>query len=257
MNTSIGIMIPTTHGREEALEWTIIHLLSYLNKPFKVYIYNDITLPLSTRINQIVKSSKRSDVNYVVLNDRQEINTKRVGAGGARHYLFEAMKGNYEVIISLDDDMQITPNWYEHIENAMTYYPYHSVFSTGMKGPNSVKNIVGANMEFEGEKLVRKKIQNIYKDYQIADWGPLGCLVFCRKAIEKQIIFPKIYTLDDEAFFLELKKRNIHQTVVATKAVAIHRPIPTASSNQRTDEWLSLSQQYLKQAYQITVQLKN
>ncbi|MCA1059076.1 glycosyltransferase [Rossellomorea aquimaris] len=257
MNTCIGVMIPTTYGREEALDWTIVHLLNYLKKPFSIYLYNDITAPLSNRLTKLIKRSKRKDVDFVVLNDRQELNSERVGAGGSRHYLFEAMKEKHDVIISLDDDMQITPNWYENIEKAMNYFPNHSVFSTGMKRPRGVKSIVGANMEFEGDLLIRKQLQTIYKKYQIADWGPLGCLVFCRKALEKDIKFPNIYTLDDEAFFLELKKRNINQTIVVTDAVAIHRPIPTPSSNQRSDKWVALSQQHLKKFYQITVKLKN
>ncbi|MBW3113781.1 MULTISPECIES: glycosyltransferase [Bacillaceae] len=257
MNTRIGVMIPTTLGREKTLEWTILHLLNYLKKPFTVYVYNDITSPLSVRLTRIMKSSKRNDVDIIVLNDRREINTERVGAGGSRHYLFQAMKGKYDVIISLDDDMQITPHWFEHIEEAMNYYPHHSVFSSGMKRPGGAEMIFGAKMEFEGNSLIRKRLRTVYRNFQIADWGPLGCLVLCRKAIEPIINFPKVYTLDDEAFFLELKNKNIHQTIVATNAIAIHCPIPTPSSNQRSNDWVSHSQQYLESAYQITVKLKN
>jgi GT2 family glycosyltransferase len=249
-------MIPTTQGREEALKWTIFHLIKHLKKPFTVYIYNDITFPLSNRISSIITESKRKDVYSLVLNDRQELNSIRVGAGGARHYLFEAMKGKHDIIISLDDDMQITPNWYEQIEEAMKSYPNHCVFSSSMKRPGGNQSVVGAKMIFEGDQLIRKRLQTIHKNFQIADWAPLGCLVLCRKAVEKSITFPNIYTLDDEAFFLELKKRKINQTVIAVYAVALHRPIPAPSSNQRSDEWLSQSQHYLKRVYQVTVKLK-
>lgn len=253
MDPTIGIMIATTVDRKAALRGTVMRLLEHINIPFSVYIYNDLAPPLHSYVTNIVQKTRRNDVSVKILNDHREISTVRVGSAGARHYLFEEMKSKHDMLASFDDDMQIGKGWYPAMKAAIAEHPQYCVFTGVMKGPQGGLLTAGNKMYIEGDQLIRKRIRSIEGRYHLADWGPIGCLVLCRKALTSEVKIPRdIYTLEDAAFFLELRKLGIHQTVVTTEAVTVHRAVPTANSN-RWPEKMPEIERYFREHYGVWI----
>jgi hypothetical protein len=242
-------MITTTNSREESLKWNVNHLIKYINIPFSLYIYNDGAPPLKGMVSFLIEQSDRDDIHFEILNDDREISKEKVGCGGGRFYLFERVKWIHDIVVSLDDDMQITKGWYEKIVEAMNVYPNHSFFSCAVKGPDNVVQRAGSGMQIKDGVLYRIELAASAEKYQVAEWGPFGCLILCRKALQPEVKVPDLYVREDDAFYLEVKKLEINETVVVNDAVAIHRPIPTFESNLRIPEKMKEAEEFFIKKY--------
>jgi hypothetical protein len=249
LNNKLCFMITTTNTREESLSWVVKHLIKYINIPFAIYIYNDGAPPLKDILTSLMGESGRNDIYLEVLNDSRELSLEKVGCGGGRFHLFERVKLNYEMVVSLDDDMQITEGWYEKIIEAINLFPNHSIFSCVVKGPNEVVQRAGSGMLIQNGILYRYEQTSFNEKYHVAEWGPFGCLVLCRKALQPDVKVPDLYVREDDAFYLEMKKLGINETVVVNDAVAIHRAIPTIESNLRIPEKMKEAEQYFLSKY--------
>lgn len=249
VTTKLCFMVTTTNTREESLLWNVKHLIKYINIPFSIYIYNDGAPPLKSDISALIEQSNRKDIYFEVLNDSREISQEKIGCGGGRFQLFERVKFIHEIVVSLDDDMQITEGWYEKMIEAINVYPNHSFFSCVVTGPDNVVQRAGSGMFIKDGILYRSELASTNEKYNIAEWGPFGCLVLCRKALKPEIKVPDLYVREDDAFYLEMKKFGINETIVVNSAVAIHRPIPTLESNLRIPEKMKEAEQYFREKY--------
>lgn len=241
MHDHLGIIITTIGTRKKALTLNINHLVQYIDVPFVLYVYNDAGPPMGDYLTNLLT---KPNGKLVMLNDHKEISNVRVGCGGARHHLFEIAKSRHEVIASLDDDMQITPGWFQSIQAAMDEYPNHCVFTGLVKGPKGGIQIAGSKMRIKDNRLSREALRTIPGKYGLTDWGPLGCLVLCRKALQPNLQIPPLFVREDSAFYLELRKLGINQAVVARDAVAIHRPIPVPESDLRRPSQMKAAEEY-------------
>ncbi|TLS37473.1 glycosyltransferase [Pseudalkalibacillus caeni] len=256
MKTELGIIIATTESRKESLLHTVTHLIKHIHDSFTLYIYNDAGPPLLPSLSKLLTSQKRSKIHLVLLNDQKEISTTKVGCGGSRYHLFEKAKMNNTYVLSLDDDMQITPNWFETMKEAFQQFPDHSVFTGVLKHPDNSIQAAGANFTAQEGKLRRIPNKTWEDKHHLADWGPLGYLVLCRQALQPPIKIPPLYVHEDAAFLLELRQKGIvgkEQTVVVTDAVAIHRALPVRSSNLRQPQKMAEAKQYIKRTYGLSI----
>ncbi|MCP3739189.1 glycosyltransferase [Rossellomorea sp. BNER] len=254
MNRSVSIMITTTIGREQVLYWVVKHLCKDIPIPFHLYLYNDHANPLNTTLLKIINEEKRNDIKLVVYNDLGKLNTKKIGCGGARHFLFEQVKRNHDIVISLDDDMQLKPKWLENIMLAMDKFPKHCVFTGVVRRNDGSIQMAGSNFKIENKTLYRTENQKILplSKYHITEWGPMGCLAFCRSALTEPCIIPPLYIRDDAAFYLLLRRFGINETVVVPESEAIHKPFPVPSSNLRLKEEMEKEVIYFKKVHGLT-----
>ncbi len=249
MNPSVCFMIPTTAGREPVLSWVVEHLCKDIPSPYHLYIYNDHAKPLIKSLFAILKKYRRNDIELVVYNDTGLLNPKKSGAAGARRLMFEQVKRKHDVVVSLDDDMQLKPNWLEVIFEAMRQYPNHNVFSGIVMGRDGKVQFAGSSFAIKDQVLYRKELTKIDGKYQITDWGPIGCMALCRSALSDSISIPPIYIRDDASLFLELRRFGWNETVVVAAAEAIHKPIPVPSSNLRLKEELEKEAIFFREHY--------
>ncbi|UXH45329.1 glycosyltransferase [Rossellomorea vietnamensis] len=238
MNKSLAVVITTTFGRENVLHWVVKHLCKDVKGKFHLYIYNDHALPLNQSLTTLIyKQQKRKDVKLFLFNDTGKLNGEKIGCGGARHFLFEQAKiNNHNIIVSLDDDMQLMPNWMDNIIHAMKVFPNHCVFTGIVKGKSGDIQHAGSNMQIINKTLYRSENKKVTPNFSKTEWGPMGCMAFCRSALSKDIVVPSLYIRDDAAFYLLLKKMGINETIVVPNAHAIHKPIPVPNSNLRIPE---------------------
>jgi hypothetical protein len=253
MSKSLAIVITTTRGRERVLHWVVQHLCKDVKGEFHLYIYNDHALPLQQSLNQLIyKQQKRNDIKLYLFNDTGRLYSEKIGCGGARHILFEQAKNNnHNIIVSLDDDMQLKPNWMDNIIHAMKVYPNHCVFTGVVRGIKGDIQHAGSTMKIINNTLFRSENKMITSNFGITEWGPMGCMAFCRSALSKDIIVPSLYIRDDAAFFLLLKKLGINETIVVPNAEAIHKPIPVPNSNLRIPEEMEKEIIWFRNTYGI------
>ncbi|MGG5253243.1 glycosyltransferase [Neobacillus sp. SM06] len=249
MNPSVCFMIPTTAGREPVLYWIVEHLCKDIPSPFHLYIYNDHAKPLIKSLFAILNKHQRRDIELVVYNDTGLLNSKKSGAAGARRLMFEQVKRKFDVVVSLDDDMQLMPNWLETILEAMEQYPNHNVFTGIVRGRDGKIQFAGSKFTIKDQTLYRQELTEIKGKYDVTDWGPIGCMALCRSALSESISIPPIYIRDDASLFLELRRFGWNETVVVTKAEAIHKPIPVPSSNLRLKEELEKEANFFRNQY--------
>ncbi|ALC82139.1 MULTISPECIES: glycosyltransferase [Bacillus] len=249
MNRSVGIMITTTSGRENVLYWVIKNLCKDITIPFHLYIYNDHAMPLHAILLKLINEQKRNDIKLVLYNDLRKFNNKKIGCGGARHFMFEQAKLKHDIIISLDDDMQLKPKWLEKVEEAMNYFPNHCVFTGVVRGPKGDIQHAGSTLKIENNTLYRSENKEVKSKYHVTEWGPMGCLAFCRSALKDHIVIPSLYIRDDAAFYLLLKRLGINNTIVVSEAEAIHKPIPVLNSNLRIKEEMEKEVIYFREVH--------
>ncbi|MDQ7862803.1 glycosyltransferase [Peribacillus frigoritolerans] len=184
----------------------------------------------------LIKTEGRNDIALIVYNDTGILNKNKIGCGGARHLMFEQTKHKHDIVISLDDDMQLKPNWLDCVMEAMNDYPNHSIFTGVVKGPSGEIQLAGSNFNICNKTLYRYDITEVKEKYQLTDWGPMGCMALCRSALTDLVTIPPLYIRDDAALYLKLLNLGINKTVVVSGAEAIHKPIPVPSSNLRLKE---------------------
>ncbi|XJZ28209.1 glycosyltransferase [Bacillota bacterium Lsc_1132] len=236
MNPSVCFIITTTSGREPVLHWVVKHLCKDIPIPFHLYIYNDHAKPLIKSLFSLIKLQGRDDIELVVYNDTGLLNSKKIGCGGARHLMFEQTKRKHDVVISIDDDMQLMPNWLESILEAMNQFSHHNVFTGVVRARNNTIQLAGSKFSIKNQTLFRYDLTEVHNKYELTDWGPMGCMAFCRSALDDSVCIPPLYIRDDAAFYLQLRRLGINETVVVADAEAIHKPIPVPSSNLRLKE---------------------
>jgi hypothetical protein len=246
---SIGIMITTVKVRQQVLVENLERLVTLIPPPFDIYIYNDAGPPLYDGIKSVVPESKRNEITLHCFNDHGEINKDPIGCGGGRHFLFEQMKGTFDIIISLDDDMLINEGWYEAIITGIENHPKHSIFTGVVIDSRGKVQIAGSRMKFSGNTLKRRANQLVSGKYTVTEWGPLGCLVLCRDALKDEVTIPKLFVREDSAFFLICKNLGINETIVCKDAVAVHKARAVPSSNLRQPEKLQEAKDYFKKYY--------
>lgn len=249
MNSSVCFIITTTSGREEVLHWVVKHLCRDIPIPFHLYIYNDHAKPLIHTLITLIKAEGRDDVELIVYNDTGKLNKNKIGCGGARHLMFEQTKRKHDIVISIDDDMQLKPNWLENIMEAMNEFPKHCIFTGVVKGPEGNIQLAGSKFNIINETLYRYDITEVKTKYQLADWGPMGCMALCRSALTDPVYIPPLYIRDDAALYLQLRGFGINETVVVSEAEAIHKPIPVPSSNLRLKEEMEKEVIFFKKKY--------
>jgi cellulose synthase/poly-beta-1,6-N-acetylglucosamine synthase-like glycosyltransferase len=249
MNGSVGFIITTTSGREEVLQWVVRHLCQDISIPFHLYIYNDHAKPLHEMLTRLIGSQGRSDIQLVIYNDLRKLNGKRVGCGGARHFMFEKTKHKHDIIISLDDDMQLKPKWLENVLEAMRKFPKHCIFTGVVRRFDGSIQLAGSKFRIINRTLYRSDITDISKKYHFADWGPIGCMAFCRSALTGPVTIPPLYIRDDAALYLQLLQFGINETVVVNEAEAIHKPISVPSSNLRLKDEMEKEVGYFRKVY--------
>jgi cellulose synthase/poly-beta-1,6-N-acetylglucosamine synthase-like glycosyltransferase len=247
--SSVCFIITTTTGREKVLHWVVKHLCQDISTPFHLYIYNDHAKPLIHSIIRLIKTEGRDDVALTVYNDTGILNKNKIGCGGARHLMFEQTKRKHDIVISLDDDMQLKPNWLENVMEAMNQYPKHSIFTGVVKGPKGNIQIAGSKFNVIDKTLYRYDITEVKKKYQLTDWGPMGCMALCRSALTDRVSIPPLYIRDDLSLYLQLLNLGINETVVVSGAEAIHKPIPVPSSNLRLKEEMEKEAIYFREKY--------
>lgn len=252
-NSSVCFLITTTSGREEVLHWVIQNLCKDISIPFHLYIYNDYAKPLIQSLITLIKTEGRNDIELIVYNDTGLLNKKKIGCGGARHFMFEQTKHKHDIVISLDDDMQLKPNWLENIMEAMNDFPNHSIFTGVVKGPLGDIQLAGSTFKISNKTLYRKDITEVKEKYQLADWGPMGCMALCRSALTDLVYIPPLYIRDDAALYLTLLNLGINKTIVVSGAEAIHKPIPVPSSNLRLKEEMDKEVIYFKEVFGLNL----
>ncbi|WP_205174097.1 glycosyltransferase [Bacillus pakistanensis] len=246
---SICFIIPTTTNRERVLYKVVKHLLRDIPFPFSLYIYNDRANPLIPALTRLIKAVKRNDIKLVVYNDTGKLNNNKIGAGGARNLMFEETKLKHDVVISLDDDMQLKPQWVENVINAMNKYPKHCVFTGIVRGQDGKIQFAGSKFKINNNTLYRYDLTDMESKYKFTDWGPIGCMAFCRSALTESVYIPPLYIRDDASFYLLLRKFGINETVVVSDAESIHKPISVPSSNLRLKEELEKERGYFRKLY--------
>ncbi|MDR6999831.1 glycosyltransferase [Neobacillus niacini] len=257
INEPFVIMITTAQGRNEALKNNLRCLLKYINDPFIVYIYNDLAGPLDEFVQSILQESKRENVKFCILNEKNELSSVQLGCGGGRYYLFEKVKENgHKIVASLDDDIQITNGWYESILNAIEKFPNYSVFTSVMQNIIDGKEQPlqgGHRVVIDGMWMKRTEIRSFPNEYTIADWGPIGTLVFCREALKPEVKFPVdlIFDEDTVVFFL-FKNLGINKTIVVNNGLVKH--VKTADvEGFRTEENLKKTARYIWKNYGVNL----
>jgi GT2 family glycosyltransferase len=248
-NRLIGIMITTVKVRKQVLLENLDRLVKFIPPPFVIYIYNDAGPQLYDEIKTVIPESKSNEITLHCFNDLGEINKEPVGCGGGRHFLFEQMKGKFDIIISLDDDMLIHEGWFEAIIKGIEEHPNHSIFTGIVTDSRGRVQIAGSRMRFKGSTLKRRANQTVSGMYSVTEWGPLGCLVICRDALRKEVMIPKLFVREDSAFFLICKSLGINETIVCNNAVAVHKANAVPSSNLRQPEKLQEAKEYYKKNY--------
>ena len=246
---SIGIMITTVKVRKQVLVENLERLVKFIPPPFAIYIYNDAGPQLYDEIKSVIPVSKKNEITIRCFNDRGEINKDPIGCGGGRHFLFEQMKGKFDIIISLDDDMLIKEGWFEAIIKGIEDYPEHSIYTGVVTDSRGRVQIAGSRMNFTGNTLKRKENRTVSGMYTVTDWGPLGCLVLCREALKEEVTIPNLFVREDSAFFLICKNLGINETIVCKNAVAVHKAHAVPSSNLRQPEKLQEAKEYYKKNY--------
>lgn len=252
-----AVMIPTAKGREVSLQNNLECLLKEIKDPLTVYIYNDLAGPLDQLVQSVLKRSNRKDVQCLIMNENNEISSVRVGAGGARYYLFEKVKDEgHQIVASLDDDNQITAGWYENILRAIEEFPDYSVFSSLLQHVVNGRNQSlhgGLRIVIDGVWLKRSQIRSFTDDYTIADWSPIGAMVFCREALKPEVKFPiELMVGEDAVMYLLLRKLGINQTVVANKAL-VKDVKTTKIKGFRTQENLREAARYIWKNYGVSM----
>src|SRR5699024_10977081 len=121
-------------------------------------------------------------------------------------------KTKHDIVVSFDDDMQITKDWFKVIKKAIQDHPDHYVFTCPLRNPNK-RIVAGRKMTIKNQKLYHSPIHSVSGEYQYADWGPIGCLVVCRKALLPKVKIPNIFKREDACFYLEMKKFRLNATV--------------------------------------------
>lgn len=250
-STVLGIMIATVSNRRKMLVFNLHQMLKHISIPFTVYIYNDDGQPIKEKILQELSKVDHSHMEIFVYNEQKEINEGRVGCGGARHYLFEKIKSKHEIIASLDDDMQILEGWYEAFQEAIFEHPDHSVFTGIVKDGRNGELMAGSHMIMDGNILKRKTNKIVPLNYTKTEWGPLGALILCRKSLLSHVKIPNVFVREDSAFYLELKKLGINETIVTSKAQMIHRPFYVPDSGLRSSDKLKEAKEYFKKNHGI------
>lgn len=246
---SIGIMITTVKVRKQVLVENLERLVKFIPPPFAIYIYNDAGPQLYEEIMTVIPESKKNEITLHCFNDLGEINKDPVGCGGGRNFLFEQIKGKFDIIISLDDDMLINEGWFEAIIKGIEDHPKHSIFTGVVTDSRGRVQIAGSRMNFKGRTLKRKANKRVSGMYTVTDWGPLGCLILCRDALKKEVTIPKLFVREDSAFFLICKDLGINETIVCKNASAVHKANAVASSNLRQPEKLQEAKEYYKKHY--------
>lgn len=249
MQPSICFMIPTTSGRESVLHWVVQNLCKDIRMPFHLHIYNDHGKPLIPSLFSILRAQKRNDIELAVYNDTGLLNPKKSGAAGARRLMFDLIKRRYDIVVSLDDDMQLKPNWLENILKAMDQFPNHNVFTGIVRDREGRIQFAGSKFTIKDQTLYRQELTEIKEKFDLTDWGPIGCMALCRSALSDSISIPPIYIRDDASLFLELRRFGWNETVVVADAEAIHKPIPVPSSNLRLKEELEKEAVFFKTNY--------
>lgn len=111
--------------------------------------------------------------------------TEGVGCGTARYHLWELVRKDYDFVMSLDDDCELSPQWWDQVRRAYDLNPDVNCFTTTVWQNGNIY-ASGMNIERFPSGLTRGLHVNKWQTHEIyglVDWAIGGCTIFCRKAL--------------------------------------------------------------------------
>ena len=146
---------------------------------------------------------------------------KGEGCGTARSYLFHKLRDKYDMIISVDDDIEITEGWYKQVIEAYHKFPKVNMFTTMIMQEENVYTS-GTYMSIERNILTMiHNNKNLRKKYLETDFAPGGCMIFCREALKKFNPIP-IPICEDYEWYCQWIKLGLGKITTINKAILKH-----------------------------------
>jgi hypothetical protein len=110
------------------------------------------------------------------------------GCGIVRARLWGRVRGQYDIVASLDDDCEIGAGFSERVFQALELFPATSLFTARMQQFNS-RDVFGARMEVDDERRifmhhVTFPPPEVPPTFLSVDWPLGGCTILTRQAHE-------------------------------------------------------------------------
>ncbi len=145
---------------------------------------------------------------------------KEEGCGTSRAYLFHKLKNKYDILVSLDDDIELSKGWYQKVIAAYKKFPKTNMFTTKIMQNDSVYSS-GANIRIDGNILTMVHNNDVSAKYLKTDFAPGGCMIFCRQALKKLNPIP-ITICEDYEWYCQWQKQKLGKIVAIQEASLVH-----------------------------------